>query len=324
MPQTLFPSRLFRSRRAITLALALGLGAMLPGCEQKYAQDTPEATIAAARAMIENGDARKLPNLVYAANPDERRLLNTVGRLTGNLETLAKEIATRFPQETAALKERAKQAAAEGKSTSIFAQLASQVRPQAGGRRRGRGGGGSGAVPSPTGGPPPREERQAFDDAITRLFVDPYAFLDDSQGKLSTQYMTDDQVALLWEGKMVLPPLGMLMRKGEDGKWSFVLPTSAPVLAPFMPKTPEQYKLMGGMVSVLDKVVVDLTKEVQAGQMTSLDAVSRRAGEMTFMPAVLMFYAYGKLRDEQAKAGSAPAISTPATPTPTPAPKTGG
>jgi hypothetical protein len=285
---------------------------LLTGCEQRYAQDTPEATIAAAKKMVAEGNARKLPNLVYAANPDERRLLNTLGRLTGNLETLATELQARFPQETQELRQRARQAAAEGKSTSIFAQLSSQIRPQ-GGRRRSRGA--AGTAQSNLGGPPPREERQAFDDAITRLFADPYAFLEESEGKLTTAYMTDEQVALLWDGKPVLPPFGMVMRKsdGGGGTWAFVLPTSAPMLAPFMPKTPEQYRLMGGMVSIFDKVVVDLTKEVKSGQLTNLDAVSRRAGEMTFMPAVLMFYAYGKLRDEQGKALKAPEIPAPIT-----------
>jgi hypothetical protein len=58
---------------------------------------------------------------------------------------------------------------------------------------------------------------------------------------------------------------------------------------------------MGQMVAVLDKVVIDLRKEVASGQHSSLESVSRRAGEMTFLPAVLTFYAYSQLRDEQQK-----------------------
>jgi hypothetical protein len=86
----------------------------------------------------------------------------------------------------------------------------------------------------------------------------------------------------------------------------------------FMPKTKEQFEIAGGLVAVLDKVVVDLRDEVRSGQLTTLDAVSRRAGEMTFLPAVLTFYAYSKLRDEQRKAdagqtssGTAPATNSP-------------
>jgi hypothetical protein len=248
---------------------------------------------------------------VYAENPDMRKLLNTLGRMTGHLEELAKEINTRYPQETAELAKKAEEAAKQGKSTSLIGQLGQQGRRQGGRRNR---------TAKPSERPGERQEqREQFDDAITRLFADPYSFLRDNQGRLTTAYLTDDSVALLWDGKPVLQPIGMVMNKAEDGKWYFVLPTNTPGISGFMPKTPEQYKLMGQMVAVLDKVVIDLRKEVASGQHSSLESVSRRAGEMTFLPAVLTFYAYTKLRDEQRKAeaaATAPTQTTTSSPTP--------
>ncbi len=274
---------------------AAGLAALvaLSGCSRTdYGQGTPEETIASASKMVEQGDAEKLPNLIYAENEDMRRLLNTMGRLTGHMEQLATELNTRFPEETAELAKKAEEAAKQGKSTSLIGQLAQQGRRQGAGGRRNRN-----ARPGER-----QDQREQFDDAITRLFADPYSFLRDNEGRLTTAYLTDDSVALLWDGKPVMQPIGMVMNKAPDGKWYFVLPTNAPGISGFMPKTPEQYKLMGQMIAVLDKVVVDLQQEVASGRHGSLEAVSRRAGEMTFLPAVLTFYAYSQLREEQQKA----------------------
>lgn len=278
-------------RLGIFAAIGLSVLMTLSGCSRDdYAQSTPEETIASATKMVEQGDAEKLPNLIYADNQDMRRLLNTLGRLTGHMEQLAIELNTRFPEETAELARRAEEAAKQGKSTSLIGQLAQQGRRQGGRRNRN------------TRPGERQEQREQFDDAITRLFADPYSFLKDNDGRLTTAYLTDDSVALLWDGKPVLQPIGMVMNKAPDGKWYFVLPTNAPGISGFMPKTPEQYQLMGQMIAVFDKVVVDLQREVSSGQHSSLEAVSRRAGEMTFLPAVLTFYAYSQLREEQQKA----------------------
>lgn len=278
-------------RIGIFATIGLSVLMTLSGCSRDdYAQSTPEETIASATKMVEQGDAEKLPNLIYADNQDMRRLLNTLGRLTGHMEQLAIELNTRFPEETAELARRAEEAAKQGKSTSLIGQLAQQGRRQGGRRNRN------------TRPGERQEQREQFDDAITRLFADPYSFLKDNDGRLTTAYLTDDSVALLWDGKPVLQPIGMVMNKAPDGKWYFVLPTNAPGISGFMPKTPEQYKLMGQMIAVFDKVVVDLQREVSSGQHSSLEAVSRRAGEMTFLPAVLTFYAYSQLREEQQKA----------------------
>ena len=101
-----------RSGLAIFAAAALTGISVLTGCSRTdYSQGTPEETIASANKMVEAGDAEKLPNLVYAENPDMRKLLNTLGRMTGHLEELAKEINTRYPQETAELAKKAEEAA---------------------------------------------------------------------------------------------------------------------------------------------------------------------------------------------------------------------
>jgi hypothetical protein len=238
-------------------------------------QSSPESTIASARKLLEKRDAERLHLLIYSEDEEQAKLWRRLGRVLGHLEELSTELAKRYPAEVQELATRAQEAAAKGKTTSLAGLLAKEARKTS--RRR---------------GPPKRDEKSAFDDAIMRVFADPYAFLRESEGRLSTTYLNDDAVALLWDGKPVLPPLGMSMRQNDKGDWCFVMPTSAPVIAGFMPKTKDEYELAGQMLVVFDKVVIDLTKEVESGQHKSLEGVSRRAGEMLFLPAVLVFYAY--------------------------------
>lgn len=256
----------------LTLCLSIA------GCRKAdYPQDTPQATIASARKMVESGDAERLHTLVYAEGEEMRGFLKRTSRLLGDLEELGLSIQRKFPEETAKLRASAQEAAAKGKATSLIGQVTSSMR---GGNRR--------------QGPPKGDERKAFDDAALRLFADPYAFLRESEGKLDAVPLNDDMMAVTWNGKPVLQPIGLAMRQDEKGNWCFVLPLEAPGLDRFMPKTKEQFDIFGKLVMVLDKTVVDLRKEVESGRLGSLEAVSRRAGEMTFMPAVLVMYSYVK------------------------------
>ena len=259
--------------------------ALLAGCSQSdYPQDSPEATIASARKMVEAGEAKQLHTLIYAEDENMRALVSRSGKLLGHLEQLAVAISAKFPKEVVQLRTRAQAAAAAGQSTNIVGQFAKNLRSQSRQVRN---------------GPPVGEDRRAFDDAAIRVFADPYAFLRESEGKISSVPLNDDMAALMWEGKPILPPIGLTMKRDDAGKWYFLLPTSAPALAGYMPKSAEQYELAGKLFVVLDKTVMDLTKEVESGRIATIEGVSRRAGEMTFVPAVLVMYAYAKYEKSQ-------------------------
>lgn len=264
------------------LAAAVAIGAC---SRDPYPQGTPEETLASAQLMVKNGEAEKLPRLIHADNPDMRRWLNTVGRLLGDVEALAKTINDKYPGEVAELRRKAEEAAKEGRATSLVGQLVLQSRGVAG-SRAGRSRGGQAKDRSQT--------RDDFNDALTRLFTDPYAFLSDTQGRLTVLEVDDETAAILWDEKPVLPPVGMVMRKETDERWYIVLPTNVPGADKFMPKDKEQWEILGKLVVTLDKMTIDLNREVAEGRHASLASVSRRAGEMTFVPAVMVVYAYGK------------------------------
>lgn len=288
-----FISRSFRVVLASVVALVFGVA--MTGCSDEYGQDTPEQTIATARMLVNEGKAKNLGNLIYAENEQWRKLMRRTGVFLGNVQKLGAAIEEAFPKEVAEMRERAKKAAAEGKATSLLGSLTKQAMP---GARRKR---------------PSEKDRQEMDtavnDAIRRLFADPYGWLRESENRLTTVYANDNTVALQWDGQMVMPPLGMVMRKAEDGKWYFVLPTNIPGLSQFMPKTDKEFAMWGSLIKTFDNVAVDLTKDIKEGRLTNFEMVAADAGKKAFIPAVMTFGAYAnylEAKKREAKVAPAP------------------
>jgi hypothetical protein len=245
----------------------------------------PQATIESAKQVIADGRPDRLGEFLYADSPDMRRLMDDAGILLGHLSDLGEAVQARFPEEVAALKAQA----ASGKTPSLFTQMTSQIRGGAAARR----------PPNPAQGD---QMRAAFDMALKQLFSDPYGWLREAEGRLSTEEVDDETVALLWDGKPLFAPLGLTMRlDSRDEQWYFVLPTGAPGVSRFMPKTPEQFEIFGSVLATFDNVVVDLTTDVKAGRITSLDRLGQVAGEKTFIPAVMTLYAYSRAVETQRK-----------------------
>lgn len=281
--------------RSFIILLAAFASMFVVACEEKH--DTPERTIAQMREYVEKGRADKLTKFIYAENEDMRRLLNRTGRLLGNLQKLGLAVNEKFPEEVRKLREQAEAAAKSGKSSTFLSQALAS-------RRRGSGPLGRNAPDNPN------KLRDAFDASMKQLFADPYAWIEQSEARLTTEFLTDDSVAVLWDGKPALAPLGLVMKRDvRDGQWYFVLPTNIPGLSRIFPKTPQEYEIWGGLIAVFDNMIIDLTKEVEAGRVATIDDLARKAGEMAFMPAMITVFAYGRLQEvqrEQAKAASQP------------------
>lgn len=264
--------------------------ATFAGCEDtsRYSQTTPEATIATARLMVEEGRAKRLGDLIYAENADMRTFLTRTGVFLGNLQKLGNAVQTKFPNDVAKLKADLEDASKQGKATTLFGQLAQQAMPR--GRRPNM---------------DTTQARDAFDDAIKSILADPYSFLRESETRLTTEYLTDDSVSLRWDAKPIMAPIGMRMKLADDAKWYFALPTNIPGASAFLPKTKEEYEILGGLIEVFDNMVLDLIKDVEQGRVTSLDSLARTAGEKAFLPAVMVMFAYSKGVEQRTKGAGA-------------------
>lgn len=282
--------------RSVMFAMMLTASFVLWGCDD-YGQDTPEQTIKTAKMLVETGRADKLGNLIYAENDQWRKLMRRTGIFLGNMQKLGTSLEEKFPKQVGELRDRAKQAAAEGKSTSLLGTFTRQAMS---GNRRKR---------------PSEKERQemeqAFNDGVKRIFADPYGWLRESENRLTAEMLNDNTAALLWDGKPILAPLGMVMKKDDRDNWCFVLPTNIPGLSQFMPKTDKEFKLWGSIIATFDNVAIDLTKDVQEGRLTSFDSVAAKAGEKAFIPAAMTFAAYGAYVEAKKKETAAAKTESP-------------
>lgn len=296
--------------RVLVCAACVVSAGISGGCERKkaYGQETPDKVIESAVSMIKNGDAKKLPDLVYADSAEMRATLDQVGRLMGRMQELAKAVESRFPQELAALKQDAESGKLEDLITTI----------SAGPEGPGDGGmpGGTGTGPRPprevvigagpggasvqgggSGGSQPDEKFKAsLRTAVNQLFADPYGWLEANASRLSTEMVSDDTAMVLLDSKPIFGIASIPMQK-VDEKWYVAIPFNMPPLSAGMPRTEAQWKILRSVIQVLEKTVKDMTRDVREGRVGSLDALGRSAQEKVMFPVVIAFVAYGREMD---------------------------
>ena len=254
--------------RALAL-LSLALSA-LAGCDRRtgYPQSTPDEVVASARDMVLAGEADRLPDLVYADSEAMRATLDRLGRVLGRLQSFSDLLKERFPDEIAAAR----------------TELEEQGLGLAGmGRSRGRGG-------------------DVWNDALRRLFADPYAWAEESADRLSTITLSEQSAAILFDEQAVLPPFGLTMKLAEDDKWYIVAPIQLPVVSRFMPKTDQQWAIVAYLFQAVENAIIDLEDGIRDGSIASLKDASREAGTMLFAPAAAIGLAYSKTIEEQREA----------------------
>lgn len=270
------------------LAGMVATSLLTTGCGRREAhveirQNTPEEVLETARQMVEAERADLLPELIYAETLLMRDLYRQFGRLLREVHLLAGALDEAFPREVERLRREAAQAAESRESATMLGTVFT-------GRRM-------------------REAARQSDDPVidlvTELLVDPYAWLVDQADRLGTQMISDTAVALTWDGRMVLPPFGLVIRKQEaDQKWYLVLPTSNPPFNRIIPQSEEAYEAFGMILAVFENTVRDLRIEVQDGKVNSLEQTAQRAGEMVAIPAALAWIAFNRIAREDRRGGS--------------------
>jgi hypothetical protein len=304
-----------------TAALAVA-GLFLAGCRDKgYSQATPDAVLQTARLMVEQGDARLLPDLVYADSPQMREFLDGLGRTLDSLAALGRAVQQRFPDQVAALRSEAQTAANRGEATSYVSRVFGMAdRAQRRAIRR---------DPALQ-----REARALLDKVAMELMADPYAFITRNQDRLrtTTDGMPDGMAAIQWDINpgsdsesdwKPIPPFGFAMKQ-ERARWYVVLPTNAPGVSRLWPRTPEQWEIMSYLLEAFDNALVDMRRDVESGRASDLREVAQMAGEKAFLPVALIMIAYGKALEEarkESRPAAQPPGAAPAAPAASPAEK---
>jgi len=270
----------YRSSRIAAIATALAAAA-LTACSRgpTYSQATPDNVLESARLMIENGDARRLPDLIAADSDPMRENLRKLGVLLSNLKHLSDVLKERYPKQIDRLIREARTSSESGEASSSLALLLGSRNRSDGPRRR-----------------------ELFDQALTHLLADPFGWIQRGQDRLTTAYVTDDMQALLWDGKPILPPMGLVLRR-EGDRWYAVPPTNVPGVSKYMPHTQTEHQILGNLIVAFNNAIVDLRKDVEAGKAEDLEQVAEMAGERAFLPVMMIFVAYGKAMDARDQPG---------------------
>jgi hypothetical protein len=301
------------------LAATVGV-LLLQACSrttETYPASTPDEALDSAQQMIINGDAQRLVELIYAESPEMRGFLDQIGGLLGSLQGLGEAVEQRFPEELAAFKAEAEQAAEEGGSP-LLARLVAAGRGDGGRRNRSFGvsqidregltidtGSATRTDRGPAflSGPQTESQRRIANTIVKQLLADPYGWLAEGRAKLDTMYIADDTVSLTWDDRPILPPFGVIMVQRED-EWRVVPPTSYPGVNRVMPRSADEWFVWGSMAKTLEHVVIDLEKEVRAGRVRNMTDLADTAVEKAAIPAMLIFFAYGNLMEERGRAAS--------------------
>jgi hypothetical protein len=266
----------------VLVVAGVGIGAAFfgPTPVKQHDTSTPDAMLAAAREMVVSGEAERLSELLYADSSEMEELYARLGWVLGHLQDLAVSINERFPEEVAEARAKAEADAKAGRAVSLLQRFG----PAA---MRARSGTTSG------------EDEQRWNDLLQAIAIDPYAWLTEAEGRLGYVDIDDERVAVLWDGKPVLPPLGLVMRQSQ-GRWSVVLPLKAiPMSSRFLPQTPEEYSIWGSILQAIDNVVIDLDRDVREGRLTSLDMLARATGEKAAPVMVGCMIAYNQALKER-------------------------
>ncbi|HVU65429.1 MAG TPA: hypothetical protein VHC70_15720 [Phycisphaerales bacterium] len=264
------------------LVLGVLLGAMgNAGCsrQREYSQSSPDETLKSAIAMIKAGDTRRLSDLIYAEGPEMRAVLNRLGGLLGDMQKLSVASAKRFPADFQKLQDDAAAAAADPKNKSLVGQLMVSMGsfdPSRAGSHR----------------PSPDDLRNAF----SALLADPYGWLERNAPRLSTIKTADDTASVMFDGEPAIPVVGLPMKR-ENGRWYIVLPINMPPISNVMPRTKDQWSILGSVLHVTDNAVRQLTDDVNRGGVAGLKNLTDKFQEKILFPIAIAFAAYAKELD---------------------------
>jgi hypothetical protein len=270
-------------RRLAILALIMAACMLCGGgCSRKrqYSQDSPDETIRSAAAMIKNGDTHRLSDLIYAESPEMRAVLNQLGKVLGSMQSLSVISAKKFPAEFKKLQDDALAAAEDPKNKSLVSQLMVGMTEFGGGDRK--------AARQPNSD----DIRNAF----SAILADPFGWIDRNAARITTIKTADDAAGVLFDGQPAIPGLGLPMRL-EKGRWYIALPLNVPPISGVMPRSRQQWSILGSVLKVTDNAMVDLTKDVEAGRVSGLKHLTDKFQEKVLFPIAIAFASYAKELD---------------------------
>lgn len=266
----------------VVVGVAVFAGILIATQRKEYSQATPEDVLASAIQMVRDGNTERISDLIYADNVEYRSTLSRLGHLFGTMQGLGKAMAQAFPNEVTAARDRLK-SEMEGKSEGLVSVLMT-ANPN-----------GPIKIEQPKNADEQRLREQQFQDFTTRLFADPFGWLDSGAARLSVERIADDAAVIKFDKEPLLG--GVFTIRQYDGRWWFVLPLNLPGVNAYTPQTRNEWAIVASLIKVIDNAMAELRDDVKAGKAANVQKVSELAGEKAFIPAAIVFVMYGKEMD---------------------------
>lgn len=261
---------------AAIVGLILVLNANRGEATFEFSQATPEEVMASAKQMVIDGRADLLTELIWAEDESMRGLYRHLGGVMGSLQGVALAAARAYPDDIERVRNAAIEAAENGRSTNIFARAVGGARQRRSASRF-------------------SQSDDPLNDVLQTILANPYGWLESNVDRLTTQTISDDMVALMWDNKPIFPPMGVILQLKDDQKWYLVLPTHLPMVKGVLPKTEDEYQVWASVLMVFERAFDDLRDDIESGKIRNLDRAAEEAGKKVVVPAMLTFFALGKV-----------------------------
>ncbi len=252
-----------RHRRIGPLATALA-AFTLAGCGgSDYDTSTPESVLVVARAMVENGDADRLPELIDITPRDiafddgvteASAIAEVKGKLSellGRLWLVGEELQRQFPDETVDSLDEA-----------------------------------VGMVNDAT--------EDDWTDVIGGFLADPFEFLQVQEDRIEILDLGDGTAAVLWDDE---PAFGGFMAMIETGDgWKVGVPIELVQDSEYWPQTRYEWSVVASMLLGIENSLEDFEREVRGGSFKSLSRAAERAGRIVGESVVVQGVIYAMMK----------------------------
>ncbi len=247
-------------RAAIFAAFTLGIA----GCGgSDYDTSTPESVLVAARAMVENGDADRLPELIDITPRDIAfddgvteasaiaEVKEKLSELLGRLWLVGEELQRQFPDETVDSLDEA-----------------------------------VGMVNDAT--------EDDWTDVIGGFLADPFEFLQVQEDRIEILDLGDGTAAVLWDDE---PAFGGFMAMIETGDgWKVGVPIELVQDSEYWPQTRYEWSVVASMLLGIENSLEDFEREVRGGSFKSLSRAAERAGRIVGESVVVQGVIYAMMK----------------------------
>lgn len=237
--------------------------------------DTPERMLTTITGLVEEGEAGRIAELIELAPPGAsegdlakwQALRVRLGRVLQASWELGEAVRDAYPDEVAALADEE----GAGSLGALFGGMGGGSR-RAGGERRGG--------------------LDVAAGVMRGVLADPYGSLREGADRIAFTDLADDEVAVLWDGRTVFPPVGLTARRGGDGVWRVVLPTTSLAFARFVPDTEAEFAAYASILATLENLLAELERDVRAGRFAGIDDLADAAVRRAVIPLGMAMAAF--------------------------------